>query len=120
MAVCPCDCGRPVPFMKGGAAKTYRAVTAVLAELTALFDEALPTVRDAADRAKLAVAFEETVADGEELQRVLLEHLHKEAAPGKTPDLLAISRAYRAWGNQQVPGLARWLLVCALPELPDR
>jgi hypothetical protein len=102
--------------MKGGAAKTYHGVTDGMKNLRDLFSEALPTLTDATDRMKLTAAFTETVEDGQELQRVLLEHLHKEAAPGKTPDLLAIHGRYQAWGNQQVPGLLDWLMVCVAEQ----
>ncbi len=89
--ICPCGCGRRLGFNKGGAAKGYSGCTTILDSATPLVFQIMQQV-DERDGAELARTLENVAR----LRGSFLEHLHGEARPGRTPDLLALGRAYKA------------------------
>ena len=91
--LCPCDCGRKVPFGKGGAAAAFRNVVLVS---NACSDAARANISK--HPVEVQESLRTTVDEGDTvLLGQLLEHLHGEARPGQTLDLMAIQKAMKNW-----------------------
>lgn len=89
--ICPCGCGRRLGFNKSGAAKAYNGCTTIIDNATPLVAEIKHHVseRDGAELAQVLV-------DANAVRAAFLEHLHGEARPGRTPDLLALAQTYKS------------------------
>lgn len=86
-------------MMQKGAAAGVREMTALVAQV-AQFGSLIDTSQmSTAEVEELRANVRSVVADGEQTRSQLLEHVHRTARPGVTPDQLALSRAvadYRA------------------------
>lgn len=91
---CPCGCGDKVPFGKGGAAKGYLRFVQAREVADPIFAEYLsdPTVDE--DTHELIGQWRDI---GRGLEHCYLAHLHREASPDKTPDLLTVHRSQQEW-----------------------
>ena len=92
---CPCGCGARVGFAKKGAARAALSMDKALANLHEV-------LRDIESDPELSgdTAFEdlpEFVRNGERIRGWLLDHIHGDARPGVTPDMLAIKRVKDEW-----------------------
>lgn len=95
---CPCGCGRKVPLGRGGAAKVARRMAGWLEALREVDPEVFPPEH----RGDLPVFIE----NGEQLEAWLLEHVHKTALPGRTPDLMDLNRRVQAFEGAAVKVIA--------------
>lgn len=90
---CPCGCEARIRRGVRGAAvglERYRSLAPIAEMVT---DAALSTNLHADDR----VFVENLRKLGPMIERSLLEHLHGEASPAKTPNMLQIYKAQKAW-----------------------
>lgn len=93
MATCPCSCGRRVGFTVKGAVVGVRAMDDLIATVTGHIQRELAASGDSAPPEEVG----EFVEVGRRLGQMFLDHVHKPARPGQTPDLLALNRALAAY-----------------------
>lgn len=91
---CPCGCGVKVPFGKGGAAKGYARFCETREVAEPIFEEYLRDPKVEGDTHELIGQWRDI---GKGLEYCYLAHLHREAAPGTTPDLLTVHRSHQEW-----------------------
>ena len=87
---CPCGCGRGVKFTKKGSAKGY--IEAV--EALEFFDQFAASGWDDDPQAREAMLMAGGLA--RELPRAFAAHIHGEARPGSTPDVLTLAQQLRS------------------------
>lgn len=94
--ICPCGCGRKLGWgpHKKGAAVGYVEISELLAFVTPMVEDSLrldnPTPQNRSET-------ERFLANGAQLKRWLLEHVHGTATPGRTPDLRQLSSGLQAF-----------------------
>ncbi|MDQ3573396.1 MAG: hypothetical protein M3404_00480 [Actinomycetota bacterium] len=79
-----------------GAAAGVRNMDVMLAEVTPAIEKALTDVQLEAD---MAAEFRKFLESGKRIRCWFLEHVHKQAQPGATPDLLNLKRAMDGWAK---------------------
>jgi hypothetical protein len=86
---CPDGCGRQLPRRRNGAANRFELID----ETVLFFDQSATAQRVSARLDPSDVSeFDHFVANGHRIRSWFLDHLHGEARPGTTPDLLALKR----------------------------
>jgi hypothetical protein len=94
---CPCGCGRKVGWSKKGPAKVYPDVVTLAWVAGPAMDWIIATDRpELADWPELQVKTSGSRTGAANVQRWLLEHLHGEARPNQTPDLMELTGMIRA------------------------
>src|SRR4051794_14184232 len=103
---CPCGCGRNVKFGKSGAAKGVVRADAMIV----VAKPAVDAIRQSNALASRDMAeVERSLANLERTRLQLLDHVHGEARPGTTPDLLALHRTLNSmqeWTLALMDGVA--------------
>lgn len=107
---CPCGCGRRVGWTKKGAAAGYVRVTAIITEGPEIIDAACEYAAKAGEQIDPADVAEmrRGLVNAERVRGWLVEHLHGQARPGTTPDLLALSHtldAFDEWAMGMVESI---------------
>jgi hypothetical protein len=95
--ICPCGCGREVGFFKQGSARAVREIDQRLAALEAL-RRAIDAHPVRADRQRVD-DLRSREHHGQLIRARFLDHVHGEARPGITPDLVTIKRAMDTWAR---------------------
>ena len=95
-SLCPCGCGRKVGFATKAAAVGVHNMDEMLAVVTPALEARLA---DAAIDEDAAAELRRSLEGGQEIRGWLLAHVHKEAVPGVTPDLLKLKRAFDRWAE---------------------
>lgn len=99
---CPCGCGRRVGWTKTGPAKAYPSVVMMRAELEPYYDWVLsnsppPDAPGAGEWTAYQAEMRKFCGMAlPQMQRWFEEHLHGQARPGSTPDLLALAKGLEA------------------------
>jgi hypothetical protein len=101
--VCPCGCGRKIGFSRRGAAAGLERVDGILEDVTPVVERQL--AREDVDPEGQTAA-REFLANGHRLRAWFLEHCHGEANPYSTPNLMKLSRALKAFGDEAAGILA--------------
>jgi hypothetical protein len=84
--------------MKGGAAKMYVGTAEALALLRELHTDGV-TVPESNMKRDYMSTLSRMMRRGDALRLDLVAHLHRQARPDNTPDLLALHREYHDWLN---------------------
>lgn len=84
---CPCGCGRRVGFSTKGAAVGVRFMETILETITPVIESEIHWEDPAEEREALKF-----LSTGKQIRQWFLDHVHKVARPGTTPDLLALKR----------------------------
>ena len=87
--VCPCGCWRRIEFSTHVPAVGVVRMDAMLAVVRPFVE---PGVAGAGGDAVTAAGLRTTVANGEQIRRWFLEHVHGDARAGVTPDVLTLTR----------------------------
>jgi hypothetical protein len=98
--LCPC-CGRPAPLGTGGAA--LRAAS--LLEAIEILQEVLEALSQAAEEGadidpSRLIQIIDMIEEGDRLEDLLVDHIHKRARPQTHPDLMALARTSTRWLEQ--------------------
>lgn len=93
---CPCGCGRKVAFSVKGSAIGARNMDVMLTEVEPFVEELLAAMELSGDQAGQLRNFLEK---GQRIRGWFLDHVHKQARPGVTPDVLSLKRMMDEWGR---------------------
>ena len=104
-SLCPCGCGCRVGFSVKGAAVGVVRMDAMLAVVLPEVDVLLAGAGLSDEDADRLRGF---VDDGRRTRQWFVDYVHKEARPGRTPDLLNLKRMMDHWGKTAL-ALAQWL-----------
>jgi hypothetical protein len=109
-STCPCGCGRKVGFSTKGAAAGVAAMDRMLSDVAPEVDAWLRAGTVGGDEADRMRSF---VDDGRRIRGFFIDHVHRVARPGKTPDLLELKRRMDRWAATALK------LAAAMPPGPS-